>query len=376
MLQRPVASESPAKHLASEAGELPVHFFAPAALEARLRTFKDHFPGVVTYAVKANPADHVISQLWAGGLDGFDVASPDEIALIRRLCPGAAMHYNNPVRSRAEIRFGIEAGVVSWSADDMGELEKLISCGVPQANEVAVRFKLPVAGGAYNFGAKFGATEEEATALLRRVAEAGFRPAMTFHVGTQCKDPQAFASYIAAAARIAKAAGVTIGRLNVGGGLPAGRDGQTVDLMPFFAAIDKATEAFETRPILVCEPGRGMVADSFAYAVQIKSVRAGRVYLNDGVYGGLAEFPSMLISLHTVVGHMGAARSAARQPMTVFGPTCDSIDQLPGTLELPVDLSEGDWILFRSMGAYLTGMTTRFNGYGDWQTAIVQSLWP
>ena len=124
------------------------------------------------------------------------------------------------------------------------------------------------------------------------------------------------------------------------------------------------------------EPGRGMVADSFAYAVQVKSVRAGRVYLNDGVYGGLAEFPSMVISLHTVVGHMGEARSATRQPMTVFGPTCDSIDQLPGTLELPVDLSEGDWILFRSMGAYLTGMTTRFNGYGDWHTVTVQSLWP
>jgi ornithine decarboxylase len=101
MLQRPVVSDTPAKHLATEAGELPVHFYAPSALDARLQTFKAHFPGVVTYAVKANPADHVVSQLWAGGLDGFDVASPDEMALIRRLCPGAAMHYNNPVRSRS-----------------------------------------------------------------------------------------------------------------------------------------------------------------------------------------------------------------------------------------------------------------------------------
>ena len=374
MLQCPVVSVTPAKHLATEAGELPVHFFAPSALDARLQTFKAHFPGVVTYAVKANPADHVVSQLWAGGLDGFDVASPDEIALIQRLCPGAAMHYNNPVRSRSEIRFGIEAGIVSWSVDDMGELDKLIACGVPQENEVAVRFKLPVAGGTYNFGAKFGATEDEAVALLRRVAEAGFRPAMTFHVGTQCKEPQAFASYIAAAARIAAEAGVTIERLNVGGGFPAGRDGQPVDLLPFFAAIDKAAGAFDTRPILVCEPGRGMVADSFAYAVQVKSVRSGRVYLNDGVYGGLAEFPSMVISMHSVIGHLGEARSAASQPMTVFGPTCDSIDQLPGALTLPVDLAEGDWILFRSMGAYLTGMTTRFNGYGDWRSVTVDAL--
>jgi ornithine decarboxylase len=39
-----------------------------------------------------------------------------------------------------------------------------------------VRFKLPVQGAAYNFGAKFGATQELAIELLKRVAEAGSSP--------------------------------------------------------------------------------------------------------------------------------------------------------------------------------------------------------
>jgi ornithine decarboxylase len=58
----------------------------------------------------------------------------------------------------------------------------------------------------------------------------------------------------------------------------------------------------------------------------------------------------------------------------VYGPTCDSIDRLPGVLPLPTALRQGDWLLFGSMGAYLTGITTQFNGYGDWETVTVESL--
>ncbi len=372
MLQQPIIARDPVRFLSGYAGTLPVHFFSPEALDARLAAFMTGFPGLVTYAVKANPADDVISRLYAGGMRGFDVASPDEIDLIRRLCPDAAMHYNNPVRSRSEIVHGIAAGVASWSVDDAGELEKLIAMGA--TGEIAVRFKLPVAGAAYNFGAKFGAEEAEAARLLARVAEAGFKPAITFHVGTQCADPAAYATYVRAAAGIAKAAGVTIERLNVGGGFPSARDGRAVDLTPYFAAITGALSAFDTAPALVCEPGRGLVADSFAYAVQVKSVRAGRVYLNDGIYGGLSEFPSMVIPRFAVLSQSGRIRGGSSQPRVVFGPTCDSLDTLREPLPLPADMEEGDWVLFGSMGAYLTGVTTRFNGYGEWTTAIVKSV--
>lgn len=372
MLQRPVTTADPTRYLAAVQPEVPVHFFCPSELDARLRSFQQGFPGLVTYAVKANPAEHVISQLWAGGLDGFDVASPDEIALIQRLCPGAPMHYNNPVRSRAEIAAGVAAGVASWSVDDAAELEKLIAAGAQ--GEIAVRFKLPVEGAHYNFGSKFGATEAEAAALLARVAAAGLTPALTFHVGTQCRDPQAYAAYIHAAAAICDAAGVHIARLNVGGGFPSARDGARLDLAPFFAAIDAAANAFASRPTLICEPGRGMVADAFAYAVQVKSLRAGRVYLNDGIYGGLAELTSMVLPAFAVVGPNGARRAGKEAPATVFGPTCDSLDQIPGAIDLPRDMAEGDWFLFTSMGAYLNGLTTTFNGYGARETVTVATL--
>jgi ornithine decarboxylase len=117
-----------------------------------------------------------------------------------------------------------------------------------------------------------------------------------------------------------------------------------------------------------------MVADAFAFGVQVKSLRDSRVYLTDGIYGGLAEFTSMTIPRYRVFGPDGASRKGAERQVTVFGPTCDSIDRLPGTLAMPEDLDEGDWIVFGSMGAYLTGMTTRFNGYGQWDSVEVASV--
>ena len=373
MLHNPVVARDPIAYLLQVQPDEPVHFFCPQVLRERLEVFQTGFDGMVTFAVKANPADHVVSQLWAGGIGGFDVASPAEIAQIAKLCPGAPMHYNNPVRSPSEIAFGLAHGVASWSVDTMGELDKLVKA-LPKGAEVAVRFRLPVKGAFYDFGAKFGAEPDEAAVLLARVAAEGFRAAMTFHVGTQCLDPQAYKTYVEAAARIAANAGVTIARLNVGGGFPSARIGAGVDLSPYFAAIRDGLAAFPVRPALVCEPGRGLVADAFAYAIQIKSVRDQRLYMNDGIYGGLSEMVFMTLPDYRVVSTRDVAGDA--KPFRAFGPTCDSLDQLKADLVLPDDVRAGDWVLFKSMGAYVTGVTTAFNGYGAHRDITVSGLWP
>lgn len=371
MLHQPVRQTSIAEFLQSYQGGGSVHFFSPSLLTAKLAEFQRGFGGLVTFAVKANPTEDVLSTLCHGGLHGFDVASPEEIALARKICPTAALHYNNPVRTRAEIDYGVANGVTSWSVDDWDELEKLLA-RVPEDAEIAVRFKLPVEGAAYNFGAKFGATPPLAAMMLARVAEAGRKPSLTFHVGTQCVDPAAWGQYVEEAAAIASEAGVTIERLNIGGGFPASRN-YRVEMMPFFTAIKEALGAFPVAPTLICEPGRGLVADAFALAVQIKSVRNDCIYLTDGVYGGLSELLSMPAPSFAVLSEEGW-RKGPHRPRKAFGPTCDSIDVLRDPLELPIYLDEGDWIVFRSMGAYVTGVTTRFNGYGSIEMVTLDTL--
>lgn len=369
---------NPTEYLRTVSPQNPVLFFAPSALQSMARRFIDGFPGMVTYAVKSNPEESVIENLVAAGLRGFDVASPFEMHLIRRLAPEAAMHYNNPVRSRAEIAVAVDLGVKSYSVDSATELEKLIALVPAEGTEITVRFKLPVSGAAYNFGAKFGATAELATVLLRRVAEAGFIPSITFHPGTQCTDPAAWDAYIRTAADIARDAGVTIARLNVGGGFPSHRlTGVVPELEATFALIERVTaEVFgENRPLLICEPGRALCGDSFTLAARVKAVRdGGHVFLNDGVYGSLTELPLVgVIDRVEVVSEDGRLRTGDKAPRIVFGPTCDSVDRLPGEVMLAEDITEGDFVVFHGMGAYSTVTNTRFNGFGELSMATVLS---
>lgn len=362
-----VTFTDPRPHLRRHQPDHVVMYFDPAVLQATARRFQAGFDGLVTYAVKANAGAMVLENLSAAGIAAFDVASPREMALVRAAAPGAALHYNNPVRSSREVAEGIAAGVVSWSVDATGELDKL---GAPRfaGEEVAVRLALPVAGSAYDFGAKFGCGPAEAAVLLREVAARGFAPAMTFHPGTQCAAPSAWAEYIRVCAAVAKQAGVRLGRLNVGGGFAAHRAGPAPDLEAIFTRIkDETRAAFGTEaPALVCEPGRAMVAECFTLATRVKSIRHdGAVYLNDGIYGALSELrdiaPTDRIDVITPEGRRRLCKAEER---VVFGPTCDSLDCLPGPVRLPGDIAEGDYVLFRGMGAYSLAIATAFNGYG------------
>lgn len=366
----------PASHIVRHRPDAALFYFAPSVLQATARRFQAGFPGLVSYAVKANPGDEVLANLVAAGISAFDVASPREMAAVRAVCPDAVLHYNNPVRSPAEVAVARAMGVASCAVDDARELAKLAP--LPRCTEVAVRFALPVRGAAYDFGDKFGASPEAAAALLRQVAEMGFAPALTFHPGTQCADPAAWGAYIAAAAQVARAADVPIARLNVGGGFAAHRDAAAPDLGAIFARIGQAVRAAfgPAAPALVCEPGRAMAAEAFTLAARVKALRAGgAVYLNDGTYGGLLEArdigaPGRIAAL----APDGTPRRGAPVSRTVFGPTCDSLDRLPAPLPLPGDLAEGDYLLFAGMGAYSLSLATRFNGYGPGETVTVAAL--
>jgi len=353
--------------LARSRPDRPVAFFVPDMLRQTARRFRAGFPGLVTYAVKANDAPIVLDTLVSAGVTAFDVASPAEMARVRAALPSAVLHYHNPVRSPAEIAEGRALGVVSWSVDCRAELDKLMP--LPPGAEVAVRLHLPVPGAAYDFGAKFGAGPEAAAALLAEVARRGLSPSLTFHPGTQCADPEAWAAYIATAALVAKRARVRLCRLNVGGGFAAHRCAAPApDLEAVFSRIGQAARAAFAGdpPPLVCEPGRAMVAEAFTLALRVKALRPdGSVFLNDGIYGGLAELRDLPMTERLrVLRPDGAARQGPARPRVVFGPTCDSLDRLPEPVPLPEDICEGDWLIFPGMGAYSLVTSTGFNGYG------------
>ncbi|MEI8084419.1 MAG: type III PLP-dependent enzyme, partial [Actinomycetes bacterium] len=48
---------------------------------------------------------------------------------------------------------------------------------------------------------------------------------------------------------------------------------------------------------------------------------------------------------------------------TVFGPTCDALDVISMTEELPDNLQLGDLLYSRNIGAYSVASSTPFNGF-------------
>jgi ornithine decarboxylase len=353
--------------------EMPLYCFAPSELQATYRRFAEFFPGQVTYAVKANPEPQIIETLLNEGMAAFDVASLNEIALVRGFSKTAELHYNNPIRSRRENDAAFHQHEVrSFSVDCIGELRKLKEAVADQADlvEASIRFHLDLGVAGYDFGTKFGATPEEAIALVAEAEALGFRVSLTFHPGSQCRQANAYRQYIEMASQISKAAGCELSTLNVGGGFPVQfPEDKVEDLKVYMDEIVSAVDdAFpEQRPDLVCEPGRAMVANSVALVTKVKAIKGdGRLYLNDGVYGGFQESHIIkMLPRYEVFSKSGERKAAEDLEFTVFGPTCDSLDQLPGKLSFPNDLQEEDIIVFYDMGAYGSSTTTNFNGYSS-----------
>ena len=347
----------------------PVYLYCAPDLEACASSFQRGFPGTVSYAVKANHEARVIDTLVGQGIAHFDVASLGEVEAVATRHPQAILHFNNPVKVFESIEHSYQRfGVRSFALDDQAELEKILSAtrGDPDIL-CSVRFKLRHEGASYDFGSKFGATPEHAARLLRRVAQAGARPALTFHPGSQCTDPRMYSRYLQAAARIVDWAGVDVEQVNVGGGFPERYRGACAPALErYFKVIGGAMDRyFVRRPRLMCEPGRAMVASSVSLLARVIHVRDnGRsLFLNDGVYGGMQEQSLVDIGLPVRVWRDGRQVRGNTTSWQVFGPTCDPVDRLSREVDLPICMQADDYIEFGLLGAYGSVTATDFNGF-------------
>jgi ornithine decarboxylase len=353
------------------APEYPVYCFSRWEIRRQAAAFLSGFSGETAYAVKANAHPLILAALAEAGLRWFDVASLDEIALVRSIEPKATLLYDNPVKSRAEIRRAYdEFRVRAFALDDARELRKIrAAVGNDPTVLLNVRFKLSGVRNSFDLSSKFGAVREDAVQLLRDVVAAGYRPALTFHPGSQCTEPGAYAEHIRAAAEIADAAGVTLVMLNVGGGFPVPYvNNAGPALEDYFRTVDAAyREHFDPAACrLVCEPGRALAAPAVSLLTRVKHRRSGNtVFLNDGTYGGLLELKEFRLQMPVRAFRAGRLLIGPSEEFEVFGPTCDSHDRLPLPLPLPAEVAEGDWIEFGLMGAYGSATATRFNGFSS-----------
>ncbi len=346
----------------------PIYCFRPAEFERMARRFQDGFPGKVLYATKCNPHPGVLDTLYRAGIRNFDTASLAEIALVSERFEDAASYFHHPVKSPASISSAYMVfGVRNFTIDHSNELDKVIR-ETDGGRDVGVQVRMATEDGyaTYNLSAKFGAEPEEAVRLLKRVAAEGLTPGLSFHVGSQCAHPEAYGKALKTAGEVIAQAGVEIDSLNVGGGFPAHYVGHDVPPIEDFLAEIRSAYAELDLPdnvVLMCEPGRAMVAEGCTMLVQVHLRKDNQVYVNDGVYGSLFEVRECNLSPPARAIRLDGPVSNDTAEFTLFGPTCDSVDVLPNTMTLPADVREGDWIEIGQVGAYSNAVATKFNGF-------------
>lgn len=342
--------------------EDPVHCLRPAVMENAARSFLRAFPGETLYAVKCNPEPAVLRALWRGGVRRFDCASIGEVRLVRSMFADASIHFMHPVKPRGAIREAWAThGVRDFVLDSAEELAKVIE-ETGEGRGLVIRIALPKGGAMYDLSGKFGAQPADAVALLRAARPQAAMLGVSFHVGSQCLEPDAYARAIALAAQVIREAGVAVDVLDVGGGFPvAYPDILPPPLTDFTGAIARAVEGNGLGDLaLWAEPGRALVAAGTSVVLQVQHRRGLELFVNDGVYGALSDagapgfrFPVRLLR----------ASGATELPFAFFGPTCDSADRMKGPFLLPADVAEGDWIEVGQLGAYGASLRTAFNGF-------------
>lgn len=350
------------------APEQPVYCLRPHVLRAQAAAFVAGFPGKVLYAVKCNAELPVLRALHAGGIRHFDTASLTEITLVAGAFADARCYFMHPVKPRGAIRQAFERhGIRHFVVDHADELEK-IGGEITRRDDTVIVVRLATARGAavYDLGGKFGCPPDEAAVLLNAAARAGFRVGLCFHVGSQCLDPSAYGRALALAGTVIERGAVPLSLLDVGGGFPAAYVGvEPPPLSLFIQAIRDGAAALDlpAECALMCEPGRGLVAAGASLLVRVELRRGNALYINDGVYGSLSDLniPGTRFPMRVI--RPGGTPADETGDFALFGPTCDTVDAMPGPFRLAADVREGDYIEIGQAGAYTTALRTRFNGF-------------
>ncbi|UCH76068.1 MAG: type III PLP-dependent enzyme [Rhodospirillales bacterium] len=345
----------------------PVYCLRPHMLTANARRFLDGFPGLVMYAVKCNPHPAVLYHLYEAGIRHFDTASLSEIAAVRENLPEAEAYFMHPVKSRAALLSAAKVyDVRHYVIDHADELAKIDEATGRKDLDILVRLSTPGADVLFELSRKFGAPPDEAVALLRMVHGAGFRTGLAFHVGSQCGDPGAYRTAMDSAAAVIRAADVPIRYLDVGGGFPANYDNHAAPpLEDYFSAIRDRLASMPVGGdcVVMCEPGRALVANAVSLVAQVHLRKGDALYINDGIFHSMNEPASVGIRHPARMIRPDGSGARHMAEFTIYGPTCDSTDVIPHAVTLPADIGEGDWIEFGQMGAYSNAMSTRFNGF-------------
>ena len=338
--------------------------------------FRKHLPKVQAYyAVKANPAPgdrpHALPgrrQLRRGLAAGVHAGLREHQAPAGqgsgRTSSGTRSSTPIPIKPKETLQ-ALDQYKPLVTYDNRAELRK-IKQYAPHAGLV-LRLRVPNTGSMVELSSKFGCDPGEAVDLIAAAFRIGLVvEGLSFHVGSQCTNFENFVQALNMAAAVmqeAESRGHEIKILDIGGGFPAPYDRH---VKPFSALAQN--DQRRDRPAVSRRTSRSWPSRAASWwpprprsvaRIIGKAVRDGKTcyYIDDSVYHTF----SGIIFDHCQY-HLKAFKKGTTEICAVFGQTCDGLDTISQSEELP-DLEIDDLVYSENIGAYSNASSTWFNGF-------------
>ena len=330
----------------------PALVVTPRKAVSNYQDIQRAFPyATVGYTVKSNPNPMLLNALAQLDDAWFEVASRAEVNILAKEgVSGERMFYSNPVKQQSHIQSAVARGVRLFAFDSEAEVEKLAAFGLPL--EVYVRMTVPHTGALWPLTHKFGVEQQRAIDLMKLAQSHGLVPVgISFHVGSQCNRPETWADALRAIAPAwhgARAAGIDLDLIDLGGGFPAQYTGPVHKPADVARAVNRELgECVPGAQRVLLEPGRGVSATTSDMVLEVTGIAErpdGQtwLYLDGGVFSGLYEIPDGIRpSVHPIITE---PRPLSMITYRLAGPTCDSVDTL-FEMRSPVELKVGDRLI-------------------------------
>jgi len=370
------AEDVPIEQIAAAVGT-PFYLYSAAGLAALYHRFAEAFAPakpLVCYAVKAN-SNLAVLRLFARLGAGADVVSEGELrrALAAGIPPRHII-FSGVGKTREELEAALAAGIHQINVESVPELRRLSEVAVArrQTARVALRVNPDIdalthakiaTGKKEN---KFGIDIEDAGEAYRLAAELpGIEPVgLAMHIGSQLVDIGPFRDAFARLAELVlelRAAGLSVGRLDLGGGIGIRYHAERPPEPAAYAALVR--QVFGPLEVeLAFEPGRVLCGPAgllIASVVYVKDGATRRFVILDAAMNDLIR-PALYEAWHDIVPVRLPSAGAVLSPADVVGPVCETGDTFGTERDVP-PLAEGDLVALTDAGAYGAVMSSAYN---------------
>lgn len=355
----------------------PFYCYSTATLTRHYQVFASALATVgarICYAVKANSNLAVIRTLAELGA-GADVVSEGELRrAIAAGIPPENVVFSGIGKTRGEMDYALSVGIGQFNIESEPELESLSEVAKARGTDavVALRVNPDVDANTHDKIAtgrkddKFGIDIDVAPALYARASRMPhIRPlGIAVHIGSQLTslDPfRAAFNHVSDLIRALRSSGLTVERLDLGGGLGITyRDEVPPDPDTYAAMVRETTAGLNVD--LTVEPGRLLVGNAGILVTAVifdKITAAKRFVVVDAAMNDFIR-PTLYNADHRVTPVRAQSDADALRIADVVGPVCETGDVLAKDAVLP-DLAPDDLLAIETAGAYGAVMSSSYN---------------